>query len=272
MEELCICKNICVFAPIVFVSSSIVFVFSSIEFVSGGRQSSGRTVYLQKYLCICSNCICILVILYLYFHQLNLYLFGRRQSSERTVYLQKYLCICSKCICIFINLYLYSYQLNLYLKGAIGHWHCANLMEELCICKKYLFICSTCICIFIILTPRIHDSYYYSSSCKPKKGLTHYPMANALSNHCTVAWVTRPERPMGVKDEVKQARRAQSRLEVGVRRALRLLVPIYFGSLPGWRPLAAAGGREEGWQGCPPSPDPAHQTCCSRPAKHCLGP
>ena len=33
-----------------------------------------------------------------------------------------------------------------------------------------------------------------------------YP--TALSNHCTVAWVTWPERP---KDEVKQARRAQSR-------------------------------------------------------------
>ena len=32
--------------------------------------------------------------------------------------------------------------------------------------------------------------------------------SNALSNHCTVAWVTRPERPKGVKDEVNQARRA----------------------------------------------------------------
>ena len=38
-------------------------------------------------------------------------------------------------------------------------------------------------------------------------------MANALSKHCTVAWVTRPERPKGAKDEVKQARRAQSRPE-----------------------------------------------------------
>ena len=28
-------------------------------------------------------------------------------------------------------------------------------------------------------------------------------MANALSNHCTVARVTRPERPKGVKDVVK---------------------------------------------------------------------
>ena len=36
--------------------------------------------------------------------------------------------------------------------------------------------------------------------------------SNALSNqYCTVAWVTRPKRPKGVKDEVKQARRAQSR-------------------------------------------------------------
>ena len=29
-----------------------------------------------------------------------------------------------------------------------------------------------------------------------------------LSHHCTVAWVTRPERPNGVKDVIKQARRA----------------------------------------------------------------
>ena len=29
-----------------------------------------------------------------------------------------------------------------------------------------------------------------------------------LSHHCTVAWVTRPERPKGVKDVIKQARRA----------------------------------------------------------------
>ena len=28
--------------------------------------------------------------------------------------------------------------------------------------------------------------------------------SNALSNHCTVVWVTRPERPKGVKDVVKQ--------------------------------------------------------------------
>ena len=35
--------------------------------------------------------------------------------------------------------------------------------------------------------------------------LTHYPMANTLSNHCTVAWVTRPEHPKGAEDEVKQA-------------------------------------------------------------------
>ena len=32
------------------------------------------------------------------------------------------------------------------------------------------------------------------------------------------AWVTRPERPKGVKDEVKQARRAQSYLEVRPQR------------------------------------------------------
>ena len=35
----------------------------------------------------------------------------------------------------------------------------------------------------------------------------------SLMHYCTVAWVTWPERPKGVKDVVKQARRAQSRLE-----------------------------------------------------------
>ena len=29
-----------------------------------------------------------------------------------------------------------------------------------------------------------------------------------LSHHCTGAWVTQPERPNGVKDVIKQARRA----------------------------------------------------------------
>ena len=29
-----------------------------------------------------------------------------------------------------------------------------------------------------------------------------------LSHHCTVAWVTWPERPKGVKDVIKQAPRA----------------------------------------------------------------
>ena len=47
---------------------------------------------------------------------------------------------------------------------------------------------------------------------------------------CTDAWVTRPERPKGVKDVIKQTWRAQSRsLEVGARRAPRLLVEhIYY--------------------------------------------
>ena len=33
-------------------------------------------------------------------------------------------------------------------------------------------------------------------------------ISNALSHHCIDAWVTRPERPKGVKDVIKQARRA----------------------------------------------------------------
>ena len=38
----------------------------------------------------------------------------------------------------------------------------------------------------------------------------NYPRANALSYDRTVAWVTRPERPKGAMDEVKQAQRAAS--------------------------------------------------------------
>ena len=48
----------------------------------------------------------------------------------------------------------------------------------------------------------------------------------------TSAWVTRPECLKGAKDEVKQAQRAQSRpggpIEVGARRAPRLLVKVIF--------------------------------------------
>ena len=45
--------------------------------------------------------------------------------------------------------------------------------------------------------------------------LTHYPQANTLSTHNqqTNTLSTRPERPKGAKDDVKQARRAQSRPE-----------------------------------------------------------
>ena len=41
--------------------------------------------------------------------------------------------------------------------------------------------------------------------------LDFYFISLRLFLDCTVAWITRPERPKGVKDEVKQARRAQSR-------------------------------------------------------------
>ena len=33
--------------------------------------------------------------------------------------------------------------------------------------------------------------------------LDYLDFSNALSNHYTVAWVTRPENPKGVKDDVK---------------------------------------------------------------------
>ena len=46
---------------------------------------------------------------------------------------------------------------------------------------------------------------------------------------CNGLWVTRPERPKGPKDEVKQARRAKRvaeghQLEIGAQRAPRFLV------------------------------------------------
>ena len=54
-------------------------------------------------------------------------------------------------------------------------------------------------------------------------------LLDAPSHHCTVAWVTRPERPKGAKDEVKQALGPNAgpkgrKLEVGAQRAPRLLV------------------------------------------------
>ena len=45
------------------------------------------------------------------------------------------------------------------------------------------------------------------------KKIKQNKFSNALSHHCTVAWVTRPERPKGVKDVVKQARRAPNQPE-----------------------------------------------------------
>ena len=55
--------------------------------------------------------------------------------------------------------------------------------------------------------------------------------SNALSHHCTVAWVTRPERPKGVRDEVKQAWRATSQ-KSGPNGAPRLPVDWYcFGDI-----------------------------------------
>ena len=66
--------------------------------------------------------------------------------------------------------------------------------------------------IIIILTPRIRLSCCCCSCCVTEKSHP-YMMRSSSSNHHTVAWVTRPERPKGAKDEVKQARRAQSRPE-----------------------------------------------------------
>ena len=62
------------------------------------------------------------------------------------------------------------------------------------------FICP----IFFRLADRTLRNF---KNCKLK--LPFLDFYNALSNHCTVAWVKQTEHPKGVKDEVKQARRAQ---------------------------------------------------------------
>ena len=46
----------------------------------------------------------------------------------------------------------------------------------------------------------MHLFLYFSVIC--------LDFSNALSHHYTVAWVTRPERLKGVKDVIKQTRRA----------------------------------------------------------------
>ena len=53
-----------------------------------------------------------------------------------------------------------------------------------------------------------------------------------LLQNLSSAWVTRLECPKGVKDEVKQARRAKRvaeghQLEIGAQRAPRFLVQLY---------------------------------------------
>ena len=42
--------------------------------------------------------------------------------------------------------------------------------------------------------------------CDPRNSAM---IVNTLSNHSTVAWVTRPERPKGVKDKVKPQARSR---------------------------------------------------------------
>ena len=50
-------------------------------------------------------------------------------------------------------------------------------------------------------------------------------MANTLSNHCTVVWVTQPEFPEG-REGRSQADPKGRQLDVGAQRAPRLLVVI----------------------------------------------
>ena len=60
-------------------------------------------------------------------------------------------------------------------------------------------------------------------------GYMHHQQSESRIHACVHAWVTRPERPKGAKDEVKQARRVQSRGASGgvcpcVRPGVRLCV------------------------------------------------
>ena len=54
------------------------------------------------------------------------------------------------------------------------------------------------------LIVRLSESYYCSVTLRVP------PLAHAhhVHAHHIIAWVTRPERPKGAKDEVKEARRA----------------------------------------------------------------
>ena len=65
------------------------------------------------------------------------------------------------------------------------------------------------------------------------------------------AWVTRLECPKGVKDEVKQARRAKRvaeghQLEIGAQRAPRFLV-YYISLVPGFGIQISITKRSSGW-------------------------
>ena len=56
-----------------------------------------------------------------------------------------------------------------------------------------------------------------------KNSLKKIKFSNALSHHCTDAWVTRPERPKGREGSYQAGPKGRS-LEVGAQRAPRLLV------------------------------------------------
>ena len=62
---------------------------------------------------------------------------------------------------------------------------------------------------------------------KIRKNLKKNNFSNALSHHCTDAWVTRPERPKGREGSYQAGPKGRS-LEVGAQRAPRLLVIVYF--------------------------------------------
>ena len=63
-----------------------------------------------------------------------------------------------------------------------------------------------CHTVELILTRRIRDSYYCSVT--EKAGLTHYPTANTLSNHCGVGHTVRVPKVREGRSQV--ARRASS--------------------------------------------------------------
>ena len=108
--------------------------------------------------------------------------------------------------------------------GILLHLHCfvakfVFFWRFTLFCRKIGLLRFTRFCVEKILAKivPVDKKWQLSGMTKRQKDkktnlkISNVPMT--LTNDRIVAWVTRPERPKGAKDEVKQARRAQSRPE-----------------------------------------------------------